>query len=84
MLDIFILMFFAIIDLLILSYIFYLLYGLAAVAWRLQEKDEADWPSTLLVDAPVDFCFWSLFRVLTQKQNYKRSCFPMFFSDALM
>ena len=38
MLDIFILMFFAIIDLLILSYIFYLLYGLAAVAWRLQEN----------------------------------------------
>lgn len=30
-------------------------------------KDEADWPSILLADAPVDCCFWSLFRVSIQK-----------------
>lgn len=30
------------------------------------------------------FCFWSLFRVLIQKQNEKRACFPIYLSDALV
>lgn len=39
--------------------------------------------ASCFADAPVEFCFWSLFRVLIQKQNRKRSCYPLFLNSQM-